>query len=129
MDTAKGGNAMTDEMRKRLTKYLGECWHECSNQAGPSETGYGYLCVHCKKDMLWQGKDLMPDNRTFTTPDDMIALSDKIKAKGEWEQFENYCFPYYNLHPIPMIMSFTEWLIDPETFINLVAEWRKGKDT
>lgn len=123
---------MDDETRKLLTEYLGEEWgpYEVKEwqyitpdgarefSAFPVEGGkLTYRQVHVKR-------------RTFDTPDDMVALKDRLVEKGEWDSFSFYAFSKWD-HKDPSIKMvrwyFTDWLINPTCFCNLVGEWLKGR--
>lgn len=69
---------MTDETRKLLTEYLGECWHEPINET---------LCSCGREDLHNAYIHSLNMNRTFTTAADLHALHRKIYEKGEWEEF------------------------------------------
>ena len=124
---------MDDEMRKLLMEYLGEEWgpYEVKEwqyitpdgarefSAFPVEGGkLTYRQVHVKR-------------RTFTTPDDMVALKDKIDEKGAWEEFIIYCLEVspetYSLGFTEHIVTFTDWLMNPTRFCALVGEWQKAR--
>ena len=75
---------ITDEQRKELTLFLGECWHEYDDRGVvylPTGGGYAGRCKTCgqyyKEDEL----------RTFTAPDDMVALAKRMVEKGVWPEF------------------------------------------
>ena len=72
---------MTDEQRKALTLYLGECWHEAEkryvNLGGMNTEVPMWICKHCgdgstSSDISWA------KHRTFTTDADMMALFRKM---------------------------------------------------
>ena len=77
---------MTDDDKKRLTEWLGECWHEprgasMSWNHGPSLQE----CRKCKADVT--PYEFGGPNRTFTTPDDFFACFNRLVELGEWEKF------------------------------------------
>ena len=63
---------MTDDDKKRLTEWLGECWHP---PLWPLDNGY---CPVCGKGAIW---------RDFTTWDDFGACFNRLVELGEWEGF------------------------------------------
>ena len=115
---------MTDEQRKALTEYLGECWHtydvSCPEDSDP--------CLICGS---------RKENRDFDNDADMMALYRAIYEKGKWSKFiiyaeKTYCFQLqldslrHNLH------NFTAWLFcldgkDYESRCCLVAQWLEVK--
>ena len=115
--------------RKRLTEFLGECWHnyEDLDKFGPYRR---MRCSKCKKYIDGVYYTTISDifNRTFTTPDDFFALKDKLVEKEEWGEFEIYAFDkfYHTITEIPT--SVTCWLINAPRFCWLVNEWLKEKE-
>ena len=117
---------MTDEQRKALTEYLGECWlwDEDLDDEG--------MCKKCGQ--CFESHRL---NRTFDNDTDMMALYRAIYKKGKWSKFiiyteKTYCFQLqldslrHNLH------NFNAWLFcldgkDYEARCCLVAEWLEVK--
>jgi hypothetical protein len=105
---------LTDEDRKRLTLYLGECWHEWK---GPNSN----FCSKCDK--------YAERNRTFTTYEDLGKLKDKLVENGEWGEFcewvnwsfDNSKTKWWNAG------QFSKWLINPDR-CGLVAEYLKQKE-
>jgi len=124
---------MTDEMRKLLTEYLGECWHE----AGRNPHGnprYVPICQKCKVDL----EQLFGDyHRCFDLPVDMNDLRRKLAENKEfwgldsfldwadtkWDHESSFDELGYVIDD-----NFTNWLMDPERFCFLVAEWLKEKE-
>jgi hypothetical protein len=107
---------MTDEQRKRLTKYLGEKWYECNIPP----------CTH-EKNCCY--------NRTFDTWQDLGAVKEKLVEKGGWRDFINYAYGEFirdnpNCHSM---YGFDDWLFRPidesgkPHFCRLVAEWLESR--
>lgn len=102
-------------------------WHEVSNCYGPSPTGYGKLCAHCKSALFdVVGNELMPDNPTFIERNGMVMLARRIDELGRWDEFEKYgwkkyCFSEY--YDDKDGMSYSIWRINPPRFLDLVAKW------
>jgi hypothetical protein len=78
---------INDESRKRLTAYLGECWHDPPYQE--SQFHDGATSYQCKCGRYEQGlieasayRDFKKLRRTFTTPDDFFALVRRIQERG-----------------------------------------------
>jgi hypothetical protein len=65
---------MTDEMRKKLTEFLGERWH----------VPYRFWDYGC-------GMMREVTNRTFTTDADMMAVFRKIRDVGKLSNFDMFC--------------------------------------
>ena len=64
---------ITDEMRKMLTEFLGECWRT-------RETWYDCdKAMHCHR-------------RTFTSDSDMLAVFRKIRDDGKWGRFWDWAY-------------------------------------
>jgi hypothetical protein len=89
---------LTDEQRKRLTRYLGEGWCE------------PYLVPVCGEKESFKTID---PNRTFDNWTDLGVLKEKIEEKGEWGEFYDY--------------SKDMWM-SPSRFFALVLEWLEGKE-
>ena len=124
---------MDDEMRKLLMEYLGEEWgpYEVKEwqyitpdgarefSAFPVEGGkLTYRQVHVKR-------------RTFTTPDDMMALKDKLVEKVEFwglDSFLDWADNKWDTMPDTEDNypgNFIDWLMNPARFCGLVGEWLK----
>lgn len=110
---------MTDDQKKMLTeKLLGECWHSFKSSM--------YLCF---PDRCLDCAKLITslEHRTFTTPDDMMAVKRKLVEKGEWKGFYMFCRDKFDDTPEPIINGyyedFTDWLLDESRFCRLVAEF------
>lgn len=105
---------MTNEHRKVLTEFLGECYHE-GMEIEPCSVGSIRLpCNKCGK---------QAHNRTFTSAQDMVDLARKMVEKGVWERFHHYAMAYCGLDVPTKIHSFTAWLItNPERFCQLVYD-------
>lgn len=115
---------LTYEQRKRLTEYLGECWHTFRSS---NYLSFPDRCLDCDAYITSSSR------RTFTTDADMMALYRAIYKKGKWSKFiiyteKTYCFQLqldsirHNLH------NFNAWLFcldgkDYEARCCLVAEW------
>ena len=111
---------MTDDDRKMLTEYLGECWHKhIVDSDSPIDCSCGSPGIH--------------DNRTFTTWGDLGALVCKMVERGDWGIFANHvakeewnAYEYSN--PEWLRCDFTSWLItDPARTCNLIAEWLRDR--
>ena len=63
---------MNDDQRKRLTLYLGECWHE------EAEDGECYKCISYAGPF-----HSLPEQRTFTTYEDLGSLKEALERNGE----------------------------------------------
>lgn len=129
---------MTDTERKRLTEYLGECWHE---KAGVKDTQYGQL-DKCSCGQVWWG--FICQNRTFTTWTDLGALKEKLVEKGDFYYFISYALlqirheverirrstrgqmisELYN----PMEYQYCLYILEPTRFSLLVAEWLRNRE-
>ena len=71
---------MNDEIRKLLTKFLGECWHNTEvfdSDFDKCNKCEGFFSAHRESN----------GQRTFTTWQDLGALKDKLVEKGEEGDF------------------------------------------
>jgi hypothetical protein len=97
---------LTDEDRKLLTEFCGECWHEWQYIKGPvcQELFACRKCgEHCKGIVSKEQK-----NRTFATPEDALVVVKKLVKKGKWREFRKIAHDKWsesrNLH-----YSFPVW--------------------
>jgi len=127
-------NPLSDESKKRLTEFLGECWHELGSD--------DHMCIKCQKYLqgLWlrnpQGEaEFRINKRQFRSfsPNDWQSLGDlkdKLVEKGRWEKFEDYAFNIFSemLYvgvPEAMHTTPTQWLLNAPRFCKLVGEFLK----
>ena len=106
---------ITDERRKRLTEYLGLCWHE-----GRMPINCGYRCVKCG--------DTYVANHTFDTDADMMDLFRKLTDKDVFNSFYSWVMwkhTYWSIKNYEEMIKFLFY--DPERFCFLVAEWLEVK--
>lgn len=119
-------NELTEDDKKRLTGFLGKCWHE------PLWHGQkGIICALCGKSL----NGMSNNYRTFSTPDDRQALCERLVVKGKWEKFiifceKNYCREIGADSITNNLANFIYWVLveQPERFCWLVSEWMKGKE-
>lgn len=109
---------LSDDQKKRLTMFLGECIHGLWEPLG-----YGrYQCGSCK----YKGPKIPAEVRSFTTWQDLGDLKEKLEEKGMWDGFSFFAFEKWD-HKDPSVKMvrnyFTDWLMNPTTFIPLVAEF------
>jgi hypothetical protein len=130
---------MDDETRKLLTEeYLGECWHELDQNVLEERDIDWCLKCHTHIGCLgvgWQW--FYPEDksieirraihRTFDTPDDMVALKDRLVEKGEWGRFYKWVSWNYEHGKGSEAGHWVSWLMEPTRFCELVGEWLKGK--
>lgn len=118
---------MTDEQRKRLTLYLGECWHEIIEVIIHDDEDGDYTEDRCKNCDRRFGGDYLIRRRTFTTDADMMALFRKLVNSLNFGAFQNFAYKRFD---DPRNYTLTEWLFyDPERFCCLVAEWIESNKT
>lgn len=113
---------MTDDIKKRLTLFLGECWHDNSYPV----RGCG-LC----------GSRIQP-RRTFTTWPDLGALMEKLVERKKWGEFREFAWGRYQttdeyyaiFRAVGCVMptEFEAWLFTPTRFASLVGEYLEGRD-
>ena len=82
---------LSEESKKRLTEYLGECWHEFIDDAYDHIRCYseftGEYCKKCGKRFLRNNYNLWAKQRTFTTGNDMLDLLAKLHENGKLSSF------------------------------------------
>ena len=115
-------NPLSDESKKRLTEFLGKCWHEFRGDFGP----YNTACVKCQLvfgAVHTSDWDLTKFHRTFTTGNDMLDLKEKLVEKGKWEEFVEFA----NSKCLEDISTpgFYGWLFTMPRFAELVDEFLK----
>ena len=109
-------NPLSEESRKRMTEFLGECWHERLH-----DPKYMYdFCGKCGRP--WHEGTIK--FRTFTTWQDLGDLKEKLVEKGLWDDFENFALSKKNEKFVSMV-SLSNYLINPAIFIPLVNEFLK----
>ena len=115
---------MTDEMRKLLTEYLGECFHEWGSFTKHPTKNIESIpkCQKCGDIRKYNGDT---EHRTFLDPRDMDALRRKLVEKGDWDDFIEsvYDGPWDKICGRDTKSEFIGWLMDPERFCSLVGEW------
>lgn len=116
---------LTNNQKKLLTRFLGECWHE----------GDRRTCKHCGEIMAIcdhiSGDGVDWEHRTFDAWQDLGDLKEKLEEKGLWTKFYNYCASIHqdeNTSDKRSVVRFTVWLLNPATFMTLVAEFLKDKN-
>lgn len=110
---------MTEGDRKRLTEWLGECWHDMERGEGNFDpTFYYWKCRKCGT--------LSTTQRTFTTPDDMMACKDRLVELGLFQKFEDMAGAIWWKGPDEI--SFANWLLNPERFCNLCVDFLKERE-
>ena len=102
---------ITEEQRKLLTEWLGECWHEW--RFAPEDVT---PCLKCRS---------RKDNRTFDNWEDFGAVVEKLRTtpKEEIDYLTHQCFILEFVESGAIKDSVYEmWLLYPERFCILVAE-------
>jgi len=121
-------NPLSEESRKRMTEFLGECWHEFIDDAYDHIRCYseftGEYCKKCGTKFLRNNYNLWAKQRTFTTGNDMLNLKEKLVEKGEWDEFEDFALSKKNEKYVSVV-SLTDYLINPAIFIPLAIEFLK----
>jgi len=113
---------LSDEQKKKLTEYLGECWHKWE----PASNG-NYKCVHCSYVTF---RDFYPSQRTFTTDADFLALCRKAVEKDEWAEFWEFAERKELCSGIVTYNEFAVWLFldNPERACCLAAMWLEEQE-
>jgi hypothetical protein len=79
---------LSDEQKKRLTEFLGETYHQMTDDVNAS--GEWCMCV-C-------GYAINPDmhkSHTFSTPTDAHDLAKKLVEVKKWDEFWEFACKYY----------------------------------
>jgi len=126
---------LTDEDRKRLTLYLGECWHEVVwGKIIPWHDCQKKTLLTCSCGNEWCNLAHFEQNRTFATYEDLGKLKDKLVENGEWVHFRNYAHVIWKGDDALECPDnadadswFTAWLFRPES-CGLVAEYLEQKE-
>ena len=112
---------MTDENKKLLTEYMGDCWHEPGDQV--SKESPVMQCAKCKKYY-----HPMSGFHTFTTREDMMDLYEAIAKKGEWDSFDNYSWNYRKGASVNLAHAAWLFCLDGEGYesrCQMVVDWVK----
>ena len=113
---------LSDDQKKMLTEEIfGECWHKME-RIHP-----GGIFKRCHKCLRPESMGI--HNRTFTSWQDLGDLKENIVMMGEWESFLIYAASTFS--PDREMKNFTNYLLDPTRFSELVARWweeRKVKE-
>jgi hypothetical protein len=120
---------LTDEQRKRLTLYLGECWHE-----DDSSIYHPNRCT-CGYEVGWRDDfelHISVPSRTFATYEDLGKLKDRLVENGEWDSFSFYAFDVWfdkgtHQYDKDIRKELFPWLFRPES-CGLVAEYLEQKE-
>lgn len=100
---------MNQDDRKFLTEWMGERYSE-------GLVGLPYT---------FEGK--VTSNRTFTTPDDMMAVKRKLVEKGEWCGFLDYAASAHDHHRDMEHKKdgyyYLDWLLDETRFCQLAVDY------
>jgi hypothetical protein len=90
-NTDKARYELSDEQKKRLTLFLGECWHELKRPKD-EPTVYSGKCIHCGLNQYVVRGGYPDRDRSFTTPTDAHALAKKLVEVGKWDDFGEFSF-------------------------------------
>jgi len=119
---------MNDEMRKALTEYLDECWHEFKELNYLPILGantHDHKCTKCVFIFSYnfvfnKGRG----HRTFTTWEDLGALKNKLVEKGDWRDFFGFARNSWDEANV------NNWLMVPARFCELCSQFleERGKN-
>ena len=118
---------MTENQRKFLTEYLGECWHEvcrCEKCGYANVENSPRFCFCVPPVKTTPRVNCMRVNRTFTDLKDKQDLLEKVIEKGEWMEFFYYLWATLSVETFGS--SFFAWLIQlpPIETAELVYKWK-----
>ncbi len=106
---------MDIETRKRLTEFLGECWHEKL----PDE------CNQCRYCRIWK-KRFVDWHRTFTTLQDFGDLWEALEKKGLLIKFlEGYRVRWIHQEDHENCCWDTRQVVNKDRFPELVVQFGK----
>jgi hypothetical protein len=79
---------LTDADRKKLTEFLGECWHHITDHCVAGVWKHWWECDCGEKRFIDYIQALgHATNCTFTTEADMLAVYRKLVETGKWDEF------------------------------------------
>lgn len=101
---------MNTEQKKAVTEWLGECWHEAS------EDDY-MLCKHCGITFQGEWRDdggfrhfhAILRQRTFATWSDFGACWERLVEKGQWHKFWGYSYDLWWDDNVDMVIRVYDW--------------------
>ena len=102
---------LTENQKRLLTEFLGECWHEYIKQPPLEkwEIDQGYIqTALCS----CGSHSCLKSNRTFTTYQDLGDVKDKLVEKGLWRKFWWFSFEKESKArklASGEVFSFSEW--------------------
>jgi len=126
-DMKEASNHLTDDQRKMLTLYLGDCWHEISGLVLDFHCSCGAKMMFASEAMDHQLK-----NRTFITESDMMALYRAIWKARKWEDFCEYAYEHYEARWKRYDGKLFAWIIclsgeGYEERCGMVADWLESR--
>jgi len=126
-------NPLSEESKKRLTKYMDGCAHIWVRDGHVSH----HTCSECGEELSVR-KEFLPKMRSFTTGNDMLDLKNKLVEMGEWKEFTIYTWKLHHGHPHTKYCyssnkerireNYTAWLFLMPRFAELVDEFLKEKE-
>ena len=121
---------LTDDHRKRLTLYLGECWHKTKEVWEDDH----YDCAKCGGSIDFDERTHKIVQRKFSTIQDFYDLKVKLVENGEWNQFSQFArdrmpilLVAYDYQAENLSYESAAWLFRPES-CGLVAEYLEQKE-
>ena len=117
LPVSKASDKLNEADCKRLTEFLGECWHEYV----VIENTDMVICRNCRETKHIANRTNY--TRTFTTPSDQHAVFSKLVEVGKWEGFLTEADYGYRLETNQRFgFGFYAWLwISPERFCKLAS--------
>jgi hypothetical protein len=123
---------LTEQEKKQLTEFLGECLHRWKWIPGG-----GLVCINCpidlyrKDDVRYEQVMPVPQNRTFATQADMMALYSQLFKVEKWEEFFLFAWELWVKAHCRDYRLFTAWLFclsgsDYEARCKMISEFLKG---
>lgn len=97
---------LTEDQRKTLTEFLGECWHSFRSSMYYS---FPDRCLDCGKLIT------SLDRRSFLTYQDLGDVKDALVKKGLWDSFywKEWCYYADEVPNSGGEAEFTAWLFCP----------------
>jgi hypothetical protein len=129
-NTDKARYELSDEQKKRLTLFLGECWHELKRPKD-EPTVYSGKCIHCGLNQYVVRGGYPDRDRSFTTPQDAHALAKKLVEVGRFGDFYIWAMELWGEERGGYVYEYTAWLFaepeSPKRFSWLVCKYLENK--
>jgi hypothetical protein len=115
---------LTAAHRRVLCEMIGECDH-APDKRRPHPAPAHFYCKRCEEPIYVYAMKYRP----FTNGNDMVLVKEAIEKSGEWEEFcRSFAWGRYkHENPEGDSVGYISWLLQPERFAYLAAEWKMGE--